>query len=98
MKSGLEGRNNTAPVAALVTVPDSLNEVRPRRPEQSGRILGQEVSVQSLNEVRPRRPEQSALKRRPIGSLVPRLNEVRPRRPEQFSQELWILANLWESQ
>ena len=38
----------------------SLNEVRPRRPEQSGEGFAVEgMGVGSLNEVRPRRPEQS---------------------------------------
>ena len=37
MKSGLEGRNNQFTVAKGLAGQDSLNEVRPRRPEQSAR-------------------------------------------------------------
>ena len=35
MKSGLEGRNNSSPRAANTGPTCGLNEVRPRRPEQS---------------------------------------------------------------
>ena len=35
MKSGLEGRNNLEDFAFLVSEINGLNEVRPRRPEQS---------------------------------------------------------------
>ena len=59
MKSGLEGRNNVL-VALETSVPASrLNEVRPRRPEQS--LFSEGILVEpywGLNEVRPRRPEQ----------------------------------------
>ena len=34
MKSGLEGRNNSSSIKAMALAPISLNEVRPRRPEQ----------------------------------------------------------------
>ena len=34
MKSGLEGRNNEDACPASIRPPTSLNEVRPRRPEQ----------------------------------------------------------------
>ena len=37
----------------------SLNEVRPRRPEQSAQRRSQPRRRPGLNEVRPRRPEQS---------------------------------------
>ena len=59
MKSGLEGRNNGIVGQLQGESEVSLNEVRPRRPEQyiarstlvTERVIG-------LNEVRPRRPEQ----------------------------------------
>ena len=35
MKSGLEGRNNYVAQIVDFTTDDGLNEVRPRRPEQS---------------------------------------------------------------
>ena len=35
MKSGLEGRNNFSAKACSAASPSCLNEVRPRRPEQS---------------------------------------------------------------
>ena len=35
MKSGLEGRNNPEVKTSLIQVAKRLNEVRPRRPEQS---------------------------------------------------------------
>ena len=38
MKSGLEGRNNRALVFVIVFRTSSLNEVRPRRPEQFGMV------------------------------------------------------------
>ena len=60
-----------------------LNEVRPRRPEQSTSRRAACISKgRCLNEVRPRRPEQY----QPVSHLRRqgrRLNEVRPRRPEQ---------------
>ena len=34
MKSGLEGRNNSETFAPTLKLGESLNEVRPRRPEQ----------------------------------------------------------------
>ena len=39
MKSGLEGRNNAVEKSALPDEDDCLNEVRPRRPEQSNVVL-----------------------------------------------------------
>ena len=59
MKSGLEGRNNVVFRCLCSSRKRSLNEVRPRRPEQladgsSPLTRGQ----RRLNEVRPRRPEQ----------------------------------------
>ena len=59
MKSGLEGRNNTQVFSEDIGKARSLNEVRPRRPEQS---LPHTLRIRCrlcLNEVRPRRPEQS---------------------------------------
>ena len=82
MKSGLEGRNNATNPGTSPTRPARLNEVRPRRPEQSSDILFLSVIIWCLNEVRPRRPEQSTL-RRSSSAPVKSLNEVRPRRPEQ---------------
>ena len=62
MKSGLEGRNNLRRQSPGEAARESLNEVRPRRPEQSGPrgTRGNQLPG-SLNEVRPRRPEQSRL-------------------------------------
>ena len=39
MKSGLEGRNNVSTATSSTTRKECLNEVRPRRPEQSPAIL-----------------------------------------------------------
>ena len=59
MKSGLEGRNNSRPTATMRPAAPSLNEVRPRRPEQSrSTFVTERVIGSCLNEVRPRRPEQ----------------------------------------
>ena len=83
MKSGLEGRNNPSNPAPSSRPPTCLNEVRPRRPEQSrqrSRSTGH-VSA-SLNEVRPRRPEQFDITTEK--GRANSLNEVRPRRPEQL--------------
>ena len=59
MKSGLEGRNNSYPQqrSAAETL-SRLNEVRPRRPEQSKPEPAPLPRGSGLNEVRPRRPEQ----------------------------------------
>ena len=87
MKSGLEGRNNERPDAAG-HFSIRLNEVRPRRPEQSGApTIMVWVMCDSLNEVRPRRPEQLPMQSSgpPTGCC---LNEVRPRRPEQCTLDL----------
>ena len=59
MKSGLEGRNNSRSGRGPWLVAGGLNEVRPRRPEQSDRPGPHRHRGQHrLNEVRPRRPEQ----------------------------------------
>ena len=68
MKSGLEGRNNARGGFCQSRQEQCLNEVRPRRPEQSGREAEGEHRCQRLNEVRPRRPEQlGAMVRLPQG-------------------------------
>ena len=44
MKSGLEGRNNAADAGSSQAPPRaSLNEVRPRRPEQLGRYTSKQA-------------------------------------------------------
>ena len=59
MKSGLEGRNNELINVATSVSNHCLNEVRPRRPEQSDRMQFEvRPDFPGLNEVRPRRPEQ----------------------------------------
>ena len=59
MKSGLEGRNNPArPGYPCNAACPRLNEVRPRRPEQSKGRRKRPIRAPCLNEVRPRRPEQ----------------------------------------
>ena len=59
MKSGLEGRNNEIVIHAADVNAKGLNEVRPRRPEQSVSWAVEKQTIESrLNEVRPRRPEQ----------------------------------------
>ena len=61
MKSGLEGRNNPQLLQQPQTRVHSLNEVRPRRPEQWSGVPPAGRHSKRLNEVRPRRPEQSRL-------------------------------------
>ena len=93
MKSGLEGRNNSA-IRAAPTLRSAarLNEVRPRRPEQCATPQTSSVAAAGLNEVRPRRPEQCAVARRvKLSSLC--LNEVRPRRPAQLFEEYGHVAS-----
>ena len=87
MKSGLEGRNNTARYGLPALAELGLNEVRPRRPEQSGRPhrYGARPISGCLNEVRPRRPEQCDI-RIYRAQRQRSLNEVRPRRPEQSAR------------
>ena len=58
MKSGLEGRNNGRRLVTAGAFLGCLNEVRPRRPEQSARLSPAPFRLMRLNEVRPRRPEQ----------------------------------------
>ena len=58
MKSGLEGRNKGFICTIFTTATSSLNEVRPRRPEQTASAPTKPSSASGLNEVRPRRPEQ----------------------------------------
>ena len=83
MKSGLEGRNNVLEGNRRVSALKGLNEVRPRRPEQSQNNPHNtptipEVSMKSGLEGR----NNEYLEKQGIWSIV-RLNEVRPRRPEQ---------------
>ena len=58
MKSGLEGRNNASLFCGAAMSWASLNEVRPRRPEQCIKVPPRCRQQSCLNEVRPRRPEQ----------------------------------------
>ena len=44
MKSGLEGRNNWDVALLNVLIMHCLNEVRPRRPEQSGTTTGRSTA------------------------------------------------------
>ena len=61
MKSGLEGRNKRAVSMVIRIASQSLNEVRPRRPEQTYyREVRQRFYAIRLNEVRPRRPGTNA--------------------------------------
>ena len=83
MKSGLEGRNNLSTGPRGVAASSCLNEVRPRRPEQSRgsdvrTMLANLVSMKSGLEGRNNTRMRRGLMSRPW-----RLNEVRPRRPEQ---------------
>ena len=83
MKSGLEGRNNRLQPRRDHQQDQSLNEVRPRRPEQckGGKItkrIKENVSMKSGLEGRNNRTAGKPGRRR-----RPRLNEVRTRRPEQ---------------
>ena len=97
MKSGLEGRNNRRRRWPRHGRDRGLNEVRPRRPEQSGARPRYRRAAGSLNEVRPRRPEQSVLLG--VMSGCKRcLNEVRPRRPEQYGWPRLIAILTNESQ
>ena len=82
MKSGLEGRNNRKPAGCTANPHGCLNEVRPRRPEQTSWATNRRPTSSGLNEVRPRRPEQSTCMDR-LSAATCGLNEVRPRRPEQ---------------
>ena len=71
MKSGLEGRNNPHGRGRGRRGLRRLNEVRPRRPEQSTTMDSTRSTCQiCLNEVRPRRPEQSLCLRVPIPTVV----------------------------
>ena len=84
MKSGLEGRNNPAAPSPYRPRCGSLNEVRPRRPEQSSAeavdaVVQVDVSMKSGLEGR-----NNTLAGRHFPYGYTRLNEVRPRRPEQF--------------
>ena len=58
IKSDLEGRNNYLAIEWVHHHPGSLNEVRPRRPEQWYHTGTDFAGAAGLNEVRPRRPEQ----------------------------------------
>ena len=84
MKSGLEGRNNNAVLFTSEEVQTGLNEVRPRRPEQSRKPSAERCTQTRLNEVRPGRPEQSCGRGSHTRVGFSRLNEVRPGRPEQW--------------
>ena len=70
MKSGLEGRNNVLCRTMATTGLTSLNEVRPRRPEQYRGHFPNDHATGRLNEVRPRRPEQCGAKRRCLGHFL----------------------------
>ena len=90
MKSGLEGRNNWTQNDGRDGAGSSLNEVRPRRPEQSGhgliRPAGKDVvSMKSGLEGRNNRGEEKYLL-----SFMQCLNEVRPRRPEQWPHTFFL--------
>ena len=84
MKSGLEGRNNLGAYAAdKARQGMGLNEVRPRRPEQSGGARGvgfPHVGVSMKSGLEGRNNETLIL---PRCWTTTCLNEVRPRRPEQ---------------
>ena len=89
MKSGLEGRNNPTSAQLKAAWKLGLNEVRPRRPEQSissedDEFLVTVVSMKSGLEGR----NNVHLTFYPMGSQCC-LNEVRPRRPEQF-EPYWL--------
>ena len=83
MKSGLEGRNNTRKIQGKHQSHWCLNEVRPRRPEQSDQdiILDIPVNVSMKSGLEGRNNKQLMTI---AESCAKRLNEVRPRRPEQF--------------
>ena len=88
MKSGLEGRNNARDMVEYGDPRASLNEVRPRRPEQyvgSHSAAAVKLAVSMKSGLEGRNNPQGV-------SLTPRasdcLNEVRPRRPEQYVQML----------
>ena len=93
MKSGLEGRNNTSSNDEQILLFFGLNEVRPRRPEQSADPHYPMGATNRLNEVRPRRPEQSSATSRPCCRHAC-LNEVRPRRPEQSDEFIHLVLDL----
>ena len=83
MKSGLEGRNNQKSMVIPWYQMVRLNEVRPRRPEQSDWLCGGPrmdgcVSMKSGLEGRNNSTPATT-----PSSCPSRLNEVRPRRPEQ---------------
>ena len=90
MKSGLEGRNNSATWQTGSTPSGCcLNEVRPRRPEQFytvGNDSGGEISVSMKSGLEGRNNFASTLMSM---TSWPCLNEVRPRRPEQ----LWYIKD-----
>ena len=83
MKSGLEGRNNTVVEIFPSFSVLRLNEVRPRRPEQSLDyvvITIRKFRVSMKSGLEGRNNEWTAHNTEPTSR---RLNEVRPRRPEQ---------------
>ena len=84
MKSGLEGRNNEDACPASIRPPTSLNEVRPRRPEQFDlpRRQGFAVEVVSMKSGLEGRNNTGTPSW--AGASGGGLNEVRPSRPEQF--------------
>ena len=96
MESDPEGRNNAVSAEQAQAKTVRLNEVRPRRPEQSveGKTLADAtlVSMKSGLEGRNNATNRTAL------CILPRLNEVRPRRPEQFELERAMLAEEFLSQ
>ena len=92
MKSGLEGRNNHRGTGVGGEFERRLNEVRPRRPEQSYTTYAPPpyVSLVSMKSGLEGRNNRHGGGRH--GRLLGRLNEVRPRRPEQ-----WYMARVeWE--
>ena len=86
MKSGLEGRNNIAEPVFPNSDQGGLNEVRPRRPEQSSNdeVVGAVLQVVSMKSGLEGR--NNHVNNMNAGLASDSLNEVRPRRPEQ-----WVL-------
>ena len=81
-ESGLEGRNNAVSAEQAQAKTVRLNEVRPRRPEQSveGKTLADATLVSMKSGLEGRNNKSHARHAGPGPSC---LNEVRPRRPEQ---------------
>ena len=94
MKSGLEGRNNTRTSHHDSRRRRRLNEVRPRRPEQSRRasrpVQGRLQGVSMKSGLEGRNNHSAHLER--LRGHYECLNEVRPRRPEQWASEKAFLT------